>query len=57
LWIKEVHFTGRDKNGSCDDFHEHQGHLWERYVVALKRVTFENAKRVCGTEEFLKNGA
>lgn len=60
LWIfKEVHFyPAETKTETVTISHEHQGHLWERYVVALKRVTFENAKRVLReTEEFLKNGA
>ena len=59
LWIfKEVHFyPAETKTEAVTISHEHQGHLWEQYEAALKRVTFDNAKRVLReTEEYLRAG-
>ena len=56
VWIfKEVHFyPAETKTETVTISHEHQGHVWETYEPALKKVTFDNAKRVLReTEEYL----
>lgn len=56
IWIfKVVHFyPAETKTEAVIISHEHQGFAWEPYEIALKRVTFDNAKRVLReTEEFL----
>jgi len=58
IWIfKEVAFyPAETQTENVVISHEHQGFLWERYEAALKRVTFDNAKRVLKeTEEYLKS--
>jgi ribosomal protein S12 len=52
----EVHFyPAETKTAEVVISHEHQGYAWEKYDVAMKRVTFDNAKRVLReTEEYLK---
>ncbi len=57
VWIfKEVHFyPAETKTSEVIISHEHQGYAWEKYDVAMKRVTFDNAKRVLReTEEYLR---
>ena len=56
IWIfKEVHFyPAETTTEEVTISHEHQGHVWENYESALKKVTFDNAKRVLReTEEYL----
>lgn len=58
IWIfKVVHFyPAETKTEAVTISHEHQGHVWENYETALRRVTFDNAKRVLReTEEYLRN--
>ncbi|MDP2838198.1 MAG: NUDIX domain-containing protein [Candidatus Moranbacteria bacterium] len=58
VWIfKEVAFyPAETQTPDVVISHEHQGHSWERYEAALKRVTFDNAKRVLKeTEEYLRS--
>lgn len=58
IWIfKEVAFyPAETETTDVVISHEHQGYLWERYTSALKRVTFDNAKRVLKeTEEYLRS--
>jgi bis(5'-nucleosidyl)-tetraphosphatase len=58
LWIfKQVHFyPAETPTQQVVISHEHQGFVWEPYEVALRRLTFPNAKRVLSeTEEYLKN--
>lgn len=57
IWIfKQVHFyPAETKKKEIVISHEHQGFIWEPFDVALKRVTFENARRVLlETEDYLK---
>lgn len=56
-WIfKRVHFyPAQTSTKEVVISHEHQGYVWEPYEQALKRVTFENARRVLReTEDFLQ---
>lgn len=58
IWIfKVVHFyPAETKTETVALSDEHQGFAWENYDTAMKRVTFNNAKRVLReTEEYLKS--
>lgn len=57
IWVfKVVHFyPAETKTEAVAISHEHQGFAWENYDTALRRVTFDNAKRVLReTEEYLR---
>ena len=57
IWIfKVVHFYPAETAVETVTLsHEHQGFVWERYESALRRVTFDNAKRVLReTEHYLR---
>ncbi len=58
LWIfKQVHFyPAETRTKDVVISHEHQGFVWEPYDIALKRLTFPNAKRVLTeTEAYLNS--
>lgn len=57
IWVfKVVHFyPALTETEAVVISHEHQGYVWEEYETALRRVTFENAKRVLReTEAYLR---
>lgn len=57
IWVfKVVHFyPALTQTSEVVISHEHQGFAWENYDTALRRVTFDNAKRVLReTEDYLR---
>ena len=50
-----IFYLAETRNPNIKVSHEHQGFVWENYETALRRVTFDNAKRVLReTEEYLR---